>query len=79
MEEARKNEIISVLERKIKKIECPMCHQRHFEILEGYISDMLQSDYHNIVIGGHTIPSIVLVCSNCGFISKHALGALGLM
>ena len=56
-----------------------MCHQRHFEILEGYMSDMLQSDYHNIVIGGHTIPSIVLVCSNCGFISKHALGALGLM
>ena len=79
MDDTRKSEIISVLSKRIQNFECPMCHHRHFEVLDGYFSDILQADYQNVVIGGQTIPSIVLVCTNCGFISKHALGALGLM
>lgn len=79
MEEAQKIKIISAIRQKIGHIECPMCHNRKFEVLDGYMSDMLQDDYKNLVIGGQTLPSIALVCTYCGFICKHALGALGLM
>lgn len=79
MDDSRKDEIISVLSQRIKNFECPMCHHHHFEVLDGYMLDMLQADYQNMIIGGQTIPSIVLVCTNCGYISRHALGALGLM
>jgi hypothetical protein len=26
-----------------------------------------------------TVPAIAIACSNCGFISQHAAGALGLL
>lgn len=79
MEESQKLKIISVIRQRIGRIESPMCHNHKFEVLEGYMSDMLQDEYKNLVIGGQTVPSIVLVRTNCGFVSKHALGALGLI
>lgn len=30
-------------------------------------------------IGGKMIPSVILVCGNCGHIDKFSLGVLGLM
>lgn len=76
----RKKEIIQRLASRVEKMKCPMCQSEKFTLLDGYITDIVKEDYSKIVIGQVTmIPSVALVCNNCGFISQHSLGALGLL
>jgi ribosomal protein S27E len=78
-----KNRIIEVLNTRLRAngraVQCPMCGHNNFAISDAYISNSLQDDFQNIVLGGPSIPSIAVICTNCGFISQHALGVLGLM
>lgn len=77
-EEDRKK-IIDFFEERIKKFDCPICHNGHFSIVDGYSNHVLTADYHEIALSGKILPFIMLVCDNCGFISYHALGTLGLL
>jgi len=60
---------------------CPMCHQGGtMKLADGYFQHALQRDFSGaIVLGGPSIPTVVLVCGNCGFVSEHAAGILGLL
>lgn len=73
------NAIAKALTSKIPSLRCPMCGKGPFTFVNGYIYNHLHEDYRHVVIGTHGIPSIVIVCNNCGFMSQHALGALGLL
>lgn len=77
--EERKKEIVKALEERGAKLPCPRCGNQSFTLLEGYFNQPIQSELKGMVIGGPTIPSIVIACSRCGFLSQHALGALGLL
>jgi len=80
LSQEKKNNIVSVLNSKIKILECPMCHSRRFTLVDGYFTERIQDDYRSIIIGnGEQIPSVAIVCNNCGFISQHALGVLDLL
>lgn len=59
--------------------KCPMCGNTHFIIADGYFNTTLQDDLKGIELGTPSIPSISIICSNCGFMSQHALGILGLL
>ncbi|MCY3731419.1 MAG: hypothetical protein OXF98_08765 [Rhodospirillaceae bacterium] len=48
-------------------------------LVDGYFNQTVQDDMSELVIGGASIPSIVTACTNCGFLSQYALGALGLL
>lgn len=74
-----KEKIIKGLQAKGVKTICPMCGHNHFVLADGYFNNTLQKDLKNISLGGSGIPTISIVCSNCGFISQHALGVLGLL
>ena len=76
-----KQKIISELFTRINSgnIKCPMCGNEHFIIADGYFNSILQDNLNGIVIGGPSMPSIPIVCNQCGFISSHALGILGLL
>lgn len=43
------------------------------------LSQPLQTEVAGIIIGGPTVPSVVVSCQQCGFLAQHALGALGLL
>lgn len=80
LSESDKKKITLSLLDKISEIKCPMCSNEKFTILDGYVVDNLQNDYQNIIIGeGASIPSIMMICTNCGFMSQHALGILGVL
>ena len=66
-----------VLLEKIGVWKCPICGNKHYRMLEGFSSQRFTSFKSN----GRpiTIPVISIGCENCGFISQHALGALGLL
>lgn len=76
-----KKEIVKALAEKIGgSYECPICHNKSFTIVDGYIVQGLQDTMNNIVLGsGPMIPSVAIVCVKCGFMSQHNLGILGLM
>ncbi len=77
--EEKKKEIIETLENKGAKLPCPRCGSQSFTLLDGYFTQPLQNNLQGLVLGGPSVPSAVITCNNCGFLSQHALGSLGLL
>jgi hypothetical protein len=80
LKESAKQKIIQKLNEKGLKTNCPMCGNKKFIIADGFFNNPMQSELlEGLVLSGPSIPSIAIVCNNCGFISQHALGVLGLL
>lgn len=79
LSEEQKSKIKEALLKKAPNLTCPMCKTQHFAMAQGYMSLTLQSNYNSVALGGQVIPTIGIICENCGFISQHAIGALGLL
>lgn len=85
LSEEKKKEIVEILAKRVRAggrdEACPMCGHPNFTIADAYFLNMLHDDVHNVTIGGSgvSIPAVAVYCHNCGFISQHALGALGLL
>jgi hypothetical protein len=77
--EADRQRIADALKRAQVGIHCPMCGNRQFTVLDGYINHAVQTQLGGLVIGGQSVPTAVIVCNRCGFLSQHALGVLGLL
>ncbi len=78
-DENKKKAIDSLNKKGVKKV-CPMCGNNNFVIADGYFNQTMQGNLQaGIIIGGPSIPTVAIICTNCGFISHHALGALGLL
>jgi hypothetical protein len=56
-----------------------MCGHNKFILTDGYFNHSVQANTNNISIGGPSVPTIAIICSNCGFVSQHAIGLLGLL
>ncbi|MCK4653444.1 MAG: hypothetical protein KAU01_03270 [Candidatus Cloacimonetes bacterium] len=79
MQEEQKQRIIKALEERGAKLPCPRCGNQRFSLLNGYFNQTIQTELKGISIGGPSVPSIVLACTKCGYLSQHALGTLGLL
>lgn len=79
----KKEQIIRVLNERFQKngkpLHCPMCAHPHFTIADAYLRNGLQEDLGAVHLGGPAIPTVAVICTNCGFVSQHAIGVLGLM
>ena len=75
-----KDNIITILTEKGAVKPCHRCGRNKFELLDGYRRIALQDDFQGgFVIGGPSVPAVCVACSNCGAVTSHALGALGLL
>lgn len=74
-----KDRLVSIISAKIPNAVCPMCQHNSFVLADGYFNIPISNSMNDVVLGGTTIPSIGVICTNCGFISLHALGILGLL
>lgn len=79
MNEEKKRQIVKALSQRVSSIVCPICHQSKYSFVDGYTIDPVQDDYKAVQLGGKIIPSVMLVCNNCGHIDRFSLGVLGLM
>lgn len=81
--EDQKKEIVSLLQARLVKngreLTCPMCGNNHFTVADAYFLNMLVTDLKAVPLGGPAVPAMSLICLNCGCISQHALGILGLL
>ena len=75
----QKDKIKDELLKKVPTLTCPMCQNKGFTMAEGYFLNTMQADLTSVNLGGQAIPTIGIICNNCGFVSQHALGTLGLM
>lgn len=75
-----RKEVANTLNRKGATRPCHRCGQNSFSVLEGFSNIHLQKDFSaGLVLGGPTVPVVHIVCNNCGAITPHALGALGML
>lgn len=58
---------------------CPRCGHDEFNIEDGLFLLPLSRRIDENTTPTRALPSIVTSCNECGFISMHALGSLGLM
>ena len=75
----QKDKIIAKLVERGVVLPCPRCGNQSFVMVDGYFTHSVSSEIGSIVLGGPTVPSVVTACTKCGFLSQHALGALGLL
>ena len=75
----QKETIVRALMEKGARLPCPRCGNPNFTLLDGFFNQPIHPELGNIMLGGPSIPSVVTVCTRCGFMSQHALGALGLL
>jgi|GEM_PF-824453 len=75
-----KNKIANILESKNATQPCTRCGNTSFSIADGFGTLNIQNEYsNNITLGGPHIPVVYVICNNCGSVTPHALGAIGLM
>ena len=77
-------EIIKKIEEAIKKktgetgFKCPVCTNNQFSLAGGFTADFLVDEIQSgLVIGGPFLPSVPIVCTNCGntfFLNAKILG-----
>lgn len=72
----KERQIIKALEDRGVDQPCPRCGKDDFAVLGGYVVHVLQTKPAEINLAGPAVPSVGIVCANCGFISHHALGVL---
>lgn len=75
----QKERIAKTLTEAGAQLPCPRCGNPNFTLLDGFFNQPIQAELGDIVLGGPNIPSVLTVCTRCGFISQHAAGALGLL
>ncbi len=77
--EEQKQKIVEALRERGAFRSCPRCGNNGFTLLDGYSNQQVQADIGVTVLGGPSIPTIVVVCNRCGWLAQHALGFLGLL
>jgi len=73
--EFKKDFYIKELEKRGAILPCHRCGSKSFSIIEQYSYFTIQEKPMGVVLGGTTIPLILVACSNCGAITPHAIGA----
>jgi len=80
MNTEEKKKIVDILSKKGVTATCPMCHQDKLTMTDKYISNPIEDEIENeYSLGGPSIPTVLIICGNCGFTSQHAIGVLGLL
>lgn len=79
MDQAKRDEIAKRLTEKGAVQPCPRCGHNQFTVIDGYFNHTVQQELKGLILGGQSIPCAIVICVNCGYLSQHALGALGLL
>lgn len=77
MEQGRLDEYINALKVKGVNAPCSRCRSNFFDIVgESIVS--IQEKPGVVSIGGPSIPVVLVICQQCGNLTMHAQGSLGM-
>lgn len=62
---------------KHKKYKCPICdHEEVMQAVNGiFINILHEKDLNPLRFGPTGIPTLPIICNNCGYITQHAVAA----
>lgn len=70
--------IMESLQSKGVRLQCPMCGNNNWTLADDLVIGTAFTLGGGMALGGAHIPMCQLVCNTCGFVSHHAVGALGI-
>jgi predicted nucleic-acid-binding Zn-ribbon protein len=79
MTQEDKDRIIEKLNERGATLPCPRCGNVNFVLLDGYFTQPISNQIGTIVLGGPTVPAVVVACNRCGYMSSHALGVIDVL
>jgi hypothetical protein len=72
--------VIEALNKRGANHACSRCGHNQFSLLDKYSMLGLQDELGGgLRLGGPQVPVALAVCNNCGAVTAHALGVLGLL
>lgn len=71
--------IIQAINEKIPNLRCPICSSTGFVLADGYFAHDIQPDLSSRRMGGPNIPTVPVICKNCGYLMEFAAGTLNLL
>ncbi len=75
-----KDRIAKLLTERGATKPCHRCGHTNFVVIDGYATYSLQDNLDGgMVLGGPAVPVVLVACANCGAITPHAVGVLGLL
>lgn len=69
--------LVSALSKRFKgNYKCPVCqHEQLMQACHGVFLNILHEDNLDpLKIGPNSIPTLPIICTNCGYITQHAVG-----
>lgn len=76
----QKDNIARIIQGRVSILKCPVCESAGSLVMgDGYLAHDIQTDLQSRHIGGQNIPTVPIVCKNCGFLMEFSVGALGLL
>src|SRR4028118_309308 len=75
-----KNLFIATLKSRLggRMLQCPLCQTARWSVADGYVLTPLTNDPPRLQLGGASLPSVALVCAQCGHTVFFNLAALGI-
>ncbi len=64
---------IVLLNQKGANKPCARCGKQNFTLIDGY-SYFPVNEKLGTILGGPTIPALLVACNNCGAVVPHAIG-----
>jgi RNase P subunit RPR2 len=77
--EYKKEEAIAKITAKAKNLICPICDNKNMILGDGFFTNDVQRDFSSRRMGGENIPTLPVICSECGFVREFSMGVLGLL
>ena len=68
--------VIDILEKLGVNQLCSSCGKGRWTVVAGYINHPITPSPTVIVLNGKVIPTINMICRNCGYLRHHALNLL---
>ncbi len=78
LNESQKQKVIDALTTVGAVKPCPRCDNPTFATADTAFARPLQTSLPQILIAGSYVVTVAVFCTNCGFLSEHAIGVLGL-
>lgn len=75
----QRDEIVRILRERGANQPCEVCTRNNFTIMDTAVHMSVRDLTGAIQIPGTTLPTVAVLCTNCGNIRFHALGILGLL
>lgn len=77
MDDARRQKAIAALQSRGVDKPCPRCGALNFQIVDE-TTIPVQQQPGTIVIGGPSVPAVIVACTHCGLLTMHSSLLLGL-